>query len=64
MGFGMSFHFQNVVFFEMCFHFQNVKGFVSVIKIPPFSFLCFCAYQTQRGETLSDWDPELTGIMD
>jgi hypothetical protein len=25
-----------------------------VIKIPPFSFLCFCAYQPQRGETLSD----------
>ena len=28
MGFGMSFHFQNVFFFEMCFHFQSVKGFV------------------------------------
>ena len=26
-----------------------------VIKIPPFSFLCFCAYQPQRGETLSDF---------
>ena len=24
-----------------------------VIKIPPFSFLCFCAYQPQRDETLS-----------
>ena len=40
MGFGMSFHFQNVVLFEMCFHFQNAKKFRECFF--PFSKKCNC----------------------